>query len=332
MNINIFRSLKVLIASKDLFDNWLQAGIKYFLWEHCVSKSDILVKCKNNAFTLNPKIYSLVVNTYYDKYLENISCYYNTLKGKLSGAIDLVISSDGRGFLKMPDDVMVSLESFDHTVISETWLYDIHFLGFDLTDYLIIDVGAFVGDTALYYAKRGAFIIAVEPLPSNYEVMLRNIELNPDLKPRIIPINVAIGAKDDIIEFSYDSSVDGSAGIYSRGRFKVRVRQMKLSTLIKEIVKRGINLDSYKIKVLKMDCKGCEYDVINEIDMLKLFDIIKVEYSGYLRDKTYHELKKTLEDIGFKCRVWAHNEYALRIGLDRHGMLTCVKNYEGLIR
>jgi len=110
------------------------------------------------------------------------------------------------------------------------------------------------------------------------------------------------------------------------------VRQTKLSTLIKEIVKRGINLDNYKIKVLKMDCKGCEYDVINEIDMLKLFDIVKIEYSGYLRDKTYHELKKTLEDIGFKCRVWAHNEFALRIGLDRHGILTCVKNYNGLIR
>jgi len=107
MNINIFRSLKVLIASKDLFDNWLQAGIKYFLWKHCMSKGDILVKCNNNAFVLNPKIYSLVVNTYYDKYLKNISCN-NTLKGKLWGAIDFVISSDGRGFLKMSDDVTIS--------------------------------------------------------------------------------------------------------------------------------------------------------------------------------------------------------------------------------
>ena len=68
MDINIFRSFKVLIASKDLFDNWIQAWIKYFLWKHGVSKSDIFVKCNNNAFVLNPKIYSLVVNTYYDKY------------------------------------------------------------------------------------------------------------------------------------------------------------------------------------------------------------------------------------------------------------------------
>jgi FkbM family methyltransferase len=149
-----------------------------------------------------------------------------------------------------------------------------------------------------------AFLLSLLSLsPSNYEVMLRNIELNPDLKSRIMPINVAIGAKDDVIEFSYDSSVDGSAGIYSRGRFRVRVRQMKLSTFVKEIANRGVNLGDYKIKVLRMDCKGCEYDVINEIDMLRIFDIIKIEYSGYLRDKTCHELKKALENIGFKCRV-----------------------------
>jgi len=178
-----------------------------------------------------------------------------------------------------------------------------------------------------------AFLLSLLSLsPSNYEVMLRNIELNPDLKSRIMPINVAIGAKDDIIEFSYDSSVDGSEGIYSRGKFRVRVRQMKLSTFVKEIANRGVNLGDYKIKVLRMDCKGCEYDVINEIDMLRIFDIIKIEYSGYLRDKTCHELKKALENIGFKCRVWARSENALKIGLDRHGMLTCVKNREGLIR
>lgn len=330
----MFRKLKYILYvlnSRNIFQNWLSAGVKYLLIRYGLIKDDIIIKCSNNIFTLDPKVYSFIISAYYNGNLKDVSCG-DMLRGRLWDIIDFVIFKDGRGFLKMPDDVLVSLESLDPLVISETWLYDIHFLGFDLTDYLIIDVGAFVGDTALYYAKRGAYVIAVEPLPSNYEVMLRNIELNPDLKPRIMPINVAIGAKDDVIEFSYDSSVDGSAGIYGRGRFKVRVRQMKLSTLIKEIAKKGINLDSYKIKVLKMDCKGCEYDVINEIDMLRIFDIVKIEYSGYLRDKTYHELKKTLEDIGFKCRAWAHNEYALRIGLDRHGMLTCVKNYNGLIR
>jgi hypothetical protein len=55
--------------------------------------------------------------------------------------------------------------------------------------------------------------------------------------------------------------------------------------------------------VLKTGCKGREYNVIRESDALKLFDIIKIKYSGYLRNKTYHELEKVLEDLVFKCRV-----------------------------
>jgi FkbM family methyltransferase len=48
----------------------------------------------------------------------------------------------------------------------------------------VLDVGAFVGDTALYYARRGAFVMVVEPVPGNFELMLRNLELNPDLSER----------------------------------------------------------------------------------------------------------------------------------------------------
>ena len=113
--------------------------------------------------------------------------------------------------------------------------------------------------------------------------------------------------------------------------FKKFLRSLGLG-LIHAFLDKFSYLDRFKVRVLKMDCKGCEYDVINEVDVLRLFDIVKIEYSGYLRGKTYHELKSTLEKLGFTCRVWAHNENALRIGLDRHGMLTCVKNREGLIR
>jgi hypothetical protein len=86
-------------------------------------------------------------------------------------------------------------------------------------------------------------------------------------------------------------------------RFKVRVRSMRLSTLIREITSMGLDLGKFRVRILKMDCKGCEYDVIDEVDILKLFDIVKIKYSGYYRDKAYHELKSALENLGFTCRV-----------------------------
>jgi hypothetical protein len=99
---------------------------------------------------------------------------------------------------------------------------------------------------------------------------------------------------------------------------------MKLSTLIKELEGMGIDINKFKVRVLKADCKGCEYEVVDD-DALRLFDIVKIEYSGNLVNKTYHVLKEKLEAMGFRCRAWAHNDSALRIGLDRHGTLTCIK-------
>jgi FkbM family methyltransferase len=323
----MFRRLKVLIASRDLFRNWLLAGVKYFLVKHGLLKGDVIVKCDDDVVTLNPNVYLFIVNAYYDGVLRDVYCD-KMLRGRLWGAVDLVILKDGRGFLRMPDGIIVSVNG----IVIETWLYDIHFLGFDLTDWLIVDVGAYIGDTPLYYAKRGALVVAVEPLPSNYEVMLRNLELNPDLKHRVIPVNAAISGRDGFVEFSYSRFIDGDASIYGGGRFKVRVRSMRLSTLIKEVTSMGLDLDRFKVRVLKMDCNGCEYDVINEVDVLRLFDIVKIEYCGHLRGKTYHELKSALEKLGFTCRVWAHSELALRVGLDRYGMITCAKNPSMLLR
>jgi FkbM family methyltransferase len=327
----MLRRLKVLIASRDLFHNWLLAGIKYFLVKHGLLKGGVIVKCNDDVITLNPNVYSFIVNAYYDGVLRDVYCD-KALRGRLWGAVDLVILKDGRVFLRTPDDITISFYTVDIIVVIETWLYDIHFLGFDLNGWLIVDVGAYIGDTPLYYAKRGALVVAVEPLPSNYEVMLWNLELNPDLKHRVIPVNAAISGRDGFVEFSYSKPMDGSASIYGGGRFKVRVRSMRLSTLIREITGMGLDLGRFKIRVLKMDCKGCEYDVINEVDVLRLFDIVKIEYSGDLRGKTYHELKSVLEKLGFTCRVWAHNEFVPRVGLDRHGMITCAKNPSMLLR
>jgi FkbM family methyltransferase len=317
--------LKVLLTSRNLFSNWLSAGIRYFLVKRGMLRGRIDVRCGSAEYLLQPEVYSSMVSAYYDGVLRDFLCEQNMLRGRLWGTIDFIALKDGRVILVMPDGVKIYFDFFDPLVVAETWLYEIHFLGHDLSKWFILDVGAYIGDTALYYAKRGAFVVAVEPLPSHYEAMLKNIELNPDLKSRIIPINVAIGPEDGYAEFGYSRSVDGGASMYYSGKHRIRVRSVKLSTLIKELNAKGIDLNKFKFKALKMDCKGCEYDVIREPNVLKLFDIIKIEYSGYLRNKTYHELKKVLEDLGFKCRVWAHNEYALRIGLDKHGMLTCNK-------
>jgi hypothetical protein len=108
----MFRRLKVLIASRNLFHNWLLAGIKYFLVKHGLFKGDVIVKCGDDVITLNPNVYSIIVKAYHDGLLRDVYCD-KTLRGRLWGTIDLVILKDGRGFLRMPDGIIVSSDIID---------------------------------------------------------------------------------------------------------------------------------------------------------------------------------------------------------------------------
>ncbi len=253
-----------------------------------------------------------------------VDCVGGGVVAYLYGVVRVFVNGDGDILFIMPDGV--KLKYIDKFTIAETWLYDIHFLGFDLSGWLVFDIGAYVGDTALYYAKRGAAVVAVEPVPANFEAMLKNIELNPEIGHRILPINAAVADADGFVEIYHSGPLDGAASIFDRKGTVARVRSMKLRTLIEEAAKNGINLEAFRVRVLKMDCKGCEWDVVNsEGDVLKLFDIVKIEYSGYLRNYTVDELKSRVEALGFRCRVWAHNDVAIRLGLDRHGTLTYFK-------
>ena len=107
------------------------------------------------------------------------------------------------------------LYSVDPLIFSETFIHDIHFVGFDLKDKVVVDVRAFVSDTVLYYANLGAIVYAYEPYVINFYWLKKNIELNPHLKDRIKLFNEAVG-KDEEIEVNVGENISGTFSIYSQ--------------------------------------------------------------------------------------------------------------------
>ena len=229
---------------------------------------------------INTSFYKLIVNGFYDGLVQKLSCREGKVK---IGGLVMEFARDNNGYVvTMPGGIRLYAVYSDHVFLAdiiffETFLYDVHFLGFDLSNWLVLDIGAYVGDTALYYTSRGATVVAVEPLPGNYEILLKNLALNPELGKRIIPINVAIADREGLREIAYGHNIDAS--LYSIGALKTRVRTITLKKLVEELGGRGLDVNRFKVRVLKMDCKGCEWDVVkNEVETLKLFDIIKIEY------------------------------------------------------
>jgi len=67
--MDIIRGFRVLLASRNLFRNWLSAGIKYYLIKHHLTNEDIVIRFRcddNKEYVLNPQIYASIVNAYYD--------------------------------------------------------------------------------------------------------------------------------------------------------------------------------------------------------------------------------------------------------------------------
>lgn len=152
----------------------------------------------------------------------------------------------------------------------------------------VIDIGANIGDSAIYFALKGAkHVYAFEPYPYSYNIANKNIRLN-GLQDKITLVNQGCAGKETTIKIdnSYENFGSTDLKAFKSGK------EMKITTLNKIIKKFNIKHPA----VLKVDCEGCEYSVLlkaNDSDLRK-FDQIQIEYHyGYLN------LKKKIEHVGF---------------------------------
>jgi len=219
-----------------------------------------------------------------------------------------------------PQGLTFQLEglSNDSLIFKETFLYDIHFVDFDLRGKSVVDVGGFVGDTALYYARLGALVYVYEPNPDNFKHLLRNLELNPEYQRKVKIRNSAVG-RDEKVTFYYTAKASGGGSadcLAAASRdIAIEVDSVSLSTILKE---NGIQAPY----LLKSDCKGCEMQLVRD-EAISRFQLLKIEYtlSG---GQNVGDLISQLRARGFdKFRVY--KPFFVRCDLAIHGMIMAMK-------
>ncbi len=137
---------------------------------------------------------------------------------------------------------------------------------------IVIDIGTYVGDSAIYFVLKGAKkVIAVEPHPKAYEEMLENIRLNK-MEDKIVPVNAGLASRPGFIIIE-NVDIESTSGTYYRPGQTGSIKAITLEQLINQL---NINPSN---TILKMDCEGCEYDVIiNDYEHVKLFRELIMEY------------------------------------------------------
>jgi FkbM family methyltransferase len=162
----------------------------------------------------------------------------------------------------------------------------------------VIDVGANVGDTALYFIlNRARKVIAVEPLPNVARCAEENVRLS-GATDKVRVLNAALSSGPVSVPCDYDLF---SSGFFStlKGNGPCRVPGVTLSDLINVIE------DPY---LLKMDCEGCEAQVIlgPERERLRVFEHIIFETHPYITGVNNDKLLASLKELGFECRPLGH--------------------------
>jgi FkbM family methyltransferase len=154
----------------------------------------------------------------------------------------------------------------------------------------VIDIGANIADSSIYFAVRGAKkVIALEPFPNNYEMAKRNVESN-NLSDKITLLLAGCAANQGFVTINpFDKgSVLSSVKNSSQG---IKVPLLTLGDILKQN-----NLQNGELNILKMDCEGCEYESLLSAnrDIIRSFNYIQIEYHY-----GYKNLKYKLEENGF---------------------------------
>lgn len=153
----------------------------------------------------------------------------------------------------------------------------------------VIDVGASIGDSALYFLAKGAYaVFAFEAYPFTYSKLLENIQDN-GADDKVKCYNLACG-KDEELILDADYKSDGSDAVkqFKQGQ---NVKSLSLNNVISKVEDGGTSPFSMKI-----DCEGCEYELIlNAQD--KIFDDIQEFFIEY--HYGYEDIKKKLESNSY---------------------------------
>ena len=191
----ITRKITLAIFTRQLFENWLIATLRYLLIKYGLVSDYIVVRCNNTVHRLCSSLYGFIVNNYYDRNIVDFRCS-EVITFRFA---DVPLKIIPPCFVEF-DYMGRSVRFFDPF----PFLYDILFENFyggayddlDVSGRVVVDIGAGVGDTAILFLLRGASrVIGLEPYPKLFDLARINIRIN-GFEDRVELLNAALATSN----------------------------------------------------------------------------------------------------------------------------------------
>jgi FkbM family methyltransferase len=169
----------------------------------------------------------------------------------------------------------------------------------DFTVETILDVGANVGQSSIYFSSSfpDAHIIALEPVQSTYEILVNAVSPLKAVKA----LKLALGEKNEMTEILIkENSLWNSLATHDQ---KSGVKEKVEVVTLDELVHRE---KIEKISILKIDVEGFELEVLrggqNTFNR-GMVDFVYCEVGMNKEDQShtyFGEVKEQLEELGFR--------------------------------
>jgi FkbM family methyltransferase len=218
---------------------------------------------------------------------------------------NLTIKNHNDGFIIGFLDLNIYVESVEEFfILNEIFIReDYNFISGSQS--IVIDIGANIGITSLFFSRLDYVdkIYGFEPVKDTFDQAQYNLALNKDIQKVFCLKNIGLGKNPRKEVFVFDKECKGNTGIrglaspsYSNNS-NARAREVIIASAtaeIGEIIKE--NQD--RRVVVKMDCEGGEYEILEDLyesGLINKIDVLILEW----HDQGSKSIEKTLLDSGF---------------------------------
>lgn len=184
-----------------------------------------------------------------------------------------------------------------------TPLADIFFEGlydfYDYKDGIVVDIGGYIGDTAVYFSMNGAKeVYSYEPNPINFDYLEKNLELN-GVSQKVKAYNLAISMRRRKLIVP-DKGGAGSLFSNRSGLASYDAENIQPTVMLR---------DKDVVTLLKVDCKGCELELFaHSLDDVVVKVMHIVVDSGRLNEEQRFDIISRLQKAGFSFDKRLHED------------------------